>query len=232
MFEQIDFREEEGRGGGGVGLMRDGIFDRIRGDILACVLTPGALIQEKELAARYAVSKSPVRDALLRLQEQGLIEVMPRKGYRVRPISLADARDLYETRILLEKACAKLAAEQASDADLALLDHFRSAVDAESLAEWVAYNRDFHRAIAYLSGNARLTKMAQEVIDQFDRLTFVGVSRAPSGASSQKLVKEHCDLIDAIQARDKTRAARLINAHVIKSQKRLFAVLANPPIVD
>ena len=71
-----------------------------------------------------------------------------------------------------------------------------------------------------------------KVIDQFDRLTFVGVSTAPSGASSQKLVKEHCDIIDAIQARDKTSAARLINAHVMKSQKRLFTVLENPPIVD
>ena len=232
MFEQIDFREEEGDGASGVGLMRDGVYDRIRGDILACVLTPGALIQEKELAARYAVSKSPVRDALLRLQEQGLIEVMPRKGYRVLPISLADARDLYETRILLEKACIKRAVERASDLDLAFLDRFRSAVDVESLAEWVAYNRKFHRAIAQLSGNARLTKMAQAVIDQFDRLTFVGVSTAPSGASSQKLVKEHCDIIDAIQARDKTSAARLINAHVMKSQKRLFTVLENPPIVD
>lgn len=231
MFELIDFRNEEKDGENYTGLMREGVYDRVRGDILACTLMPGALIQEKELAARYAVSKSPVRDALLRLQEQDLIEVMPRKGYRVRPISLADARELYETRILLEKACIKRAVEHASDEKLALLEQFRSAVDAESLAEWVAYNREFHRAIADLSGNARLTKMTKEVIDQFDRLTFVAVSTAPSGASSQKLVKEHCDIIDAIQARDKTRAARLINSHVKKSQKRLFAVLENPPIV-
>ena len=228
MLDQIDYREYES----GTGLMRDGVYGRIRADILACVLTPGALIQEKDLAARYNVSKSPVRDALLRLQEQGLIEVMPRKGYRVRPISLADARELYETRILLEKACIKRAIEEASDKDLTALDQFRTAGSSESLAEWVAYNREFHRTIAQLSGNARLTKMAQEVIDQFDRLTFVGVSTAPSGASSEKLVKEHCGIIDAIQVRDKTKAARLINAHVMKSQKRLFAVLENPPIVE
>jgi len=228
MLDNIDITDI----GNGSGLMRDGVYDRIRADILACVLTPGAIIQEKELAARYEVSKSPVRDALLRLQEQGLIEVMPRKGYRVRPISLADAKDLYETRILLEKACIKRAIEEAADEDLAVLDQFRSVEENGGLAEWVTYNRDFHRTVAHLSGNARLTKMAQEVIDQFDRLTFVGVSTAPSGASSEKLVKEHCDIIDAIQSRDKTKASRLINAHVMKSQKRLFAVLENPPIVE
>ena len=219
-------------GGNGSGLIRDGVYDQIRADILACVLTPGVIIQEKDLAARYQVSKSPVRDALLRLQEQGLIDVLPRKGYRVRPISLADARDLYETRILLEKSCIKRAIEFASDDHFASLDQFRSAAENGGLVKWVTYNRDFHRAVAAASGNARLAKMAQEVIDQFDRLTFVGVSEAPSGASADKLVKEHCDIIDAIQARDKTLAARLITSHVNKSQKRLFAVLENRPIVD
>ena len=75
MFELIDFRNEEKDGENYTGLMREGVYDRVRGDILACTLMPGALIQEKELAARYAVSKSPVRDALLRLQEQDLITI-------------------------------------------------------------------------------------------------------------------------------------------------------------
>ena len=95
------------------GLIRDNVYDKIRADILTCVFAPGVQLQENDLAERYAVSKSPVRDALLRLQEQGLIEVLPRKGYRVRPISVSDARELYEVRIMLEKACAKRAIETA-----------------------------------------------------------------------------------------------------------------------
>ena len=212
-------------------LIRDSIYDRMRADILTCALTPGALIQEKDLATRYEVSKSPVRDALLRLQEQGLIEVIPRRGYRIQPISVSDARELYEIRLLLERACIKRAIENATNQDLANLDHFRSAGENRSLAEWVTYNRDFHRAIAQLSSNARLTRMTQEVIDQFDRLTFMGVVTAPSDASSEKLVGEHCSIIDAIQARDKTAAGRLINGHVMKSQKRFFTVFENPPII-
>ena len=162
----------------GSGLIRDGVYEKIRADILACILAPGARVFENDLAQRYNVSKSPVRDALLRLQEQGLIDVLPRKGYLIRPISIGDAHDLYEMRLLLEKSCIRRACDEASDEELASLDKFRS-VENGDLAHWVTYNRDFHRRIAELSGNARMAKMAQEVIDQFDRLTFVllGVAR-------------------------------------------------------
>lgn len=215
----------------GSGLIRDGVYDRIRADILSCDLAPGARIYENDLAQRHGVSKSPVRDALLRLQEQGLIEVLPRKGYQVRPISVADADELYEMRILLEKACVRRAVDHASDEDLAGLDKFRSAESNGGLAEWVTYNRDFHRAIAELSGNARLAKSAEAVIDQFDRLTFVGVSQQRSDTASDKLVGEHCDIIDAMQARDRGRAGTLVTNHIKRSRKRVFAVLENPPIV-
>ena len=215
----------------GSGLIRDGVYEKIRADILACVLAPGARVFENDLAKRYNVCKSPVRDALLRLQEQGLIEVLPRKGYLIRPISIGDAHDLYEMRLLLEKSCIRRACDNASDEGLASLDRFRS-VENGDLAHWVTYNRDFHRRIAELSGNGRMAKMAEEVIDQFDRLTFVGVSNPPTAAASEKFVAEHCEIIDALQARDRSKATSLINKHISKSQKRLFAVLENPPIVE
>ena len=219
----------------GSGLIRDGVYEKIRADILACILAPGARVFENDLAQRYNVSKSPVRDALLRLQEQGLIEVLPRKGYLIRPISIGDAHDLYEMRLLLEKSCIRRACDEASDEGLASLDEFRK-VEEGDLAHWVQYNRDFHRRIAELSGNARMAKMANEVIDQFDRLTFVGVANAPSAnpsaAASEKFVAEHCEIIDALQARDRSKVTSLINKHISISQKRLFAVLENPPIVE
>jgi DNA-binding GntR family transcriptional regulator len=214
------------------GLIRDGVYGNIRADILACVLAPGARIHENDLAARYDVSKSPVRDALLRLQVEGLIEVLPRKGYRVRPISVADVGELYEMRLLLEKACVRRAIEQASGDDLAGLDKFRTGEASGDLAAWVHYNRQFHRAIAAAAGNQRLAEAAAEVIDQFDRLTFVGVAQVATDGAADKLVAEHCALIDAIQARDKGRSQRLITDHINQSRRRVFAVLANTPIVD
>jgi DNA-binding GntR family transcriptional regulator len=214
------------------GLIRDGVYDNIRADILACILAPGARIHENDLAARYQVSKSPVRDALLRLQVEGLIEVLPRKGYRVRPISINDVGELYEMRLLLEKACVRRAITEASDEVLAALDIFRTTDHAGDLATWVRYNRQFHRAIAAAAGNERLAKAAAEVIDQFDRLTFVGVATVSTDGDTDRLAAEHGALIDAIQARDKGRASRLITDHIKLSRKRVFDVLNNPAIVD
>lgn len=216
----------------GSGLIRDGVYGKIRTDILTCALAPGARVFENDLAERYGVSKSPVRDALLRLQEQGLVEVLPRKGYLIRPISIADAKDLYEMRLLLEKSCIRRACELATDEDLASLDRFRSADNDDGLAEWVGYNREFHRAVAACSGNARMAKISEEIIDQFDRLTFMGVSNLRADMVADKLVEEHCEIIDAIQARDRSAATGLVTRHIKKSQKRLFAVLENPPIVE
>ena len=211
-------------------LIRDGVYENIRADILACVLMPGSRIFENDMAKRYNVSKSPVRDALLRLQEQGLIEVLPRKGYLIRPISIADAHDLYEMRILLEKSSIRRACEEASDEDLASLDQFRSA-DNGDLVHWVSYNRNFHRRITELSGNTRMSRITAEIIDQFDRLTFVGVSNAASAVNPENFVEEHGKIIDALQARNRSQVTSLITKHITKSKKRLFAVLSTQPII-
>src|ERR1700759_5041803 len=85
-------------------LLRDNIYDAIRGDILTCRLAPGEEMREQELAARYKVSRAPVRAALLRRERERLVTVHPRQGYSVNPISLADARDLFQVRLALETA--------------------------------------------------------------------------------------------------------------------------------
>ena len=214
------------------GLMRDGVYERLRDEILSCDLGPGSRIHENYLAQRYEVSKSPVRDALLRLQEQGLVEVMPRKGYRVCPVSVADARDLYEIRLLLEKASLERAIKTASDIELQSLDRYRLVEGADKLVDWVFYNRNFHGAIATICGNQRLSKHTRGIIEQFDRLTFLSVASSVSVEFAEnKFIDEHCKIIDAIQVRDKGLAVRLMNKHIRSSRKRLLSALDNPPIV-
>src|SRR3981189_2992894 len=82
-------------------LLRDNVYESLRTDILTCRLAPGDDMREQELAERYAVSRQPVREALLRLEREHLVTVQPRQGYRVNPISLADARDLLRLRLAL-----------------------------------------------------------------------------------------------------------------------------------
>ena len=156
---------------------------------------------------------------------------MPRKGYLISPISIKDVHDLYEMRLLLEKSSIRRACEDATDQGLASLNEFRE-VDSDNLADWVLYNRKFHRLICELSGNSRMARIAAEIIDQFDRLTFVGVSHVPDRAKSGKFVEEHCAIIDALQQRDRSRATRLITKHITKSQKRLFSAIRNQMVTE
>src|ERR1700743_1381699 len=85
-------------------LLRENVYESLRSDILTCRLAPGDDMREHELAERYSVSRQPVREALLRLEREHLVTVQPRQGYRVSPISLADARDLLRFRLALEPA--------------------------------------------------------------------------------------------------------------------------------
>src|SRR6478735_8172386 len=128
-------------------LMRSDIYGVIRREILSCAIPPGAEIRDADIAERFSVSRSPVRDALLRLEAEGLVVISPRKGYRASPISIADARDLFEFRAVLEAACAANVAAEASDEAMRTLDRFRSMHDyaegeADAAPSFVRYNRE------------------------------------------------------------------------------------------
>src|ERR1700724_1839703 len=125
-------------------LLRDNVYESLRSDILTCRLAPGDDMREQELAERYAVSRQPVREALLRLEREHLVTGQPPPGYRVNPISLSDARDLLRFRLALEPACVAEAIEHAPDSVLKTLDDFRRfAGDHE---DFITYNRAFHSA--------------------------------------------------------------------------------------
>lgn len=224
---------------GATRLVREDVFHRLRRDVLTCVLRPGSQIQEKELAERYQVSKSPVRDALLRLQEQNLVEVLPRKGYRVKPISISEIREMYEMRQILERASVARLIEHASDAELKTLDGYRRlpAPDLD-LESWVAHNREFHTRLAQLSGNSYLARAASETIAQFDRFIFAQFERAPylhsdskSAALVNTFVAEHANLIDAMQRRDRRAALSLLQEHVESSEEMLLARIGTLSVV-
>jgi GntR family transcriptional regulator, rspAB operon transcriptional repressor len=209
-------------------LLRQHIYDALRHDILMCRLSPGHDMREQELADRYEVSRQPVREALLRLEREHLVTVMPRQGYRVNPISVRDARDLLRFRMALEPACVGEAIEMASEDDLAGLDEFRE-FDAEG-EEFPDYNRRFHSALAHVSGNRRMESALRDVIDQCDRLVRVSVD-AIQGHDPAQLVNDHAALIDAMQRRDRRAARRIIKLHLQQAEKRVLPALARNAII-
>jgi len=217
-------------------LMRSDIYGVLRREILGCTIPPGAEIRDAELAERFAVSRSPVRDALLRLEAEGLVVISPRKGYRAAPISIADARDLFEFRAVLESACAVSVASEAGDEALRGLDRFRSMSGFAAGAEgaepsFVQYNREFHLAIARLCTNRRIRDATIDLIEQFDRLVTVSISSNEEGGQRDALIAEHCEIIDALQARDAKRAGRILSRHAGRARKRVLSALSRSPIV-
>ena len=107
------------------------IYDELKRSILTCELLPGTDLREQELALRFEVSKSPVREALQHLVRDGLVTVMPRQGYRVSAISLTDARDMFAFRCALEVACIVEAAISAAPPKATSLS-----ITATSTARW------------------------------------------------------------------------------------------------
>src|SRR6478736_7473580 len=209
-------------------LLRDNVYESLRSDILTCHFAPGDDMREQDLAERYAVSRQPVREALLRLEREHLVTVQPRQGYRVNPISLADARDLLRFRLALEPACVAEAIGNAGDDVLKSLDQFRRF--SGNHEKFIAYNRAFHSALAHASGNRRMAAALCDLIGQADRLVRVSVANL-RGHNPAKLVAEHVALIEAMQQRDRRAAVSIIKAHISRTEKRVLPALRRNAII-
>jgi DNA-binding GntR family transcriptional regulator len=201
-------------------LLRDATYQAIRHAILTCEFQPGQELREQILAERYHVSRSPVRDALLRLEQENLVTVLPRQGYRVTPITIPDVQDFFALRLLIEPACA-VAAARARDTALRALDRFRGFVEQDDTKpECVEYDRSFHHTLADLSGNQRIAEIARSLMGEFERLAQVARRTCSQEAVRRECV-EHEAIIDALQAHDADRASRLCHEHVDGAHKRL-----------
>lgn len=212
-------------------LLRESAHAVLRAEILSCELPPGAEIREAELAARFQVSKSPIRDALMRLEREGLVISMPRQGYRVALISPTDVEDMFQLRIALERACMERIIRHASDAQLAELDRFRHFDPAQWNQSFVAYNRAFHHTLATLSANVRMRDQLIDLIDQMERAVRVSVSNLKRG-NPESLVAQHGELIDALQQRQVKHAERCADKHVSAAAKRVSNAMARLRIIS
>jgi DNA-binding GntR family transcriptional regulator len=206
-------------------LLRETVYEQLRADMISCKLAPGAEIREAELAARFDMSKSPVRDALMRLEREGLVITLPRQGYRVAPVSLSDVLDMFHLRAALERACIERIVLRASDEQLKSLDAFRHFVAADWEGGFIDFNRAFHRRIAELGGNARMRDQLNDLIDQLERAVQVSVANVRQG-DPQVLVNEHVEIIDALQARALKRAQRLAERHIAQAGRRVSRAIS------
>ncbi|WP_245545755.1 GntR family transcriptional regulator [Nocardia higoensis] len=193
--------------------LRDVAYDELRSRIVNLQLAPGTRLIERDLAEDLAVSRIPLREAMQRLQRDGLVVVVPRQGAIVSPFTADDVRDLFDVRENLEVLAARLAAERADDEGLAALtaqlDTARRATERRDEAAIAAANAGFHAMIVELAANPLLESLLQPLEARTQWLFHLTKDR---DAAVQ--CREHEELLAAIAAHDPDRAAESAFHHV------------------
>jgi DNA-binding GntR family transcriptional regulator len=208
-------------------------YSEVKRRILDLRMPPGSEFTEGELVADLGVSKTPVREALARLRQENLVTAIPRSGYRVTPVTVKDARDLMALRTLLEGEAAALAAQRGADADgLRRLEDLCSVSynpsDRDSIVNFLVANREFHVAVAKLSGNERLSEMLVGVMEQLERVMHLGLSLT---SRSEEIVHEHRELVDSILGGDAERARQIAVDQARSAQTMILTALLSSDAV-
>lgn len=219
--------------------LADEIAFRLQAAILDGEFPPGTHLQQDELCARFGVSRTPVREALRKLQAQHLVDLVPNKGATVRTPSRGELSDVYALRAELEGFAAELAADRITAADLAALDEAQEAMDravvqleahAVTPDEEASFNRritlaneQFHGIIHEAAGNARLRRYLLELQNFFPKDY---VWRAISSDLSRSVsIEEHRSIRAALEAQDRAAARLSMSNHVAHSGRLLLAYL-------
>ena len=193
----------------------DFVYRALRRQILDSDLFPGSQHLEQDLAEALQVSRTPVREALIRLQAENLVQVIPRHGARILPISPADMKDIYEVLMGLEPvATARVASLRPSDTALRPMTKACTRMGRASRSgdneAWAQADDDFHLGIVALCGNARLIAIFMNCWDQVHRARRFTLRLRPHPDPARS-IREHRDILDAIRAGDpKTAAARCL----------------------
>jgi DNA-binding GntR family transcriptional regulator len=203
-------------------------YRTIKAHILENRYPPGHQVLEQQLADDLGMSRTPVREALIRLQDEGLVELIPRRGMRVVPLSPQEMQEIYEVLTALEVAAVELAARQTlTDRDLAPLDDALQAMEtrlaADDLDGWADADARFHNALINLSGNKRLAGLAATLADQVHRARMVTLRLRPRPVRS---IEEHRAVLEALRAGDGTRACKQHRRHRRRSAQLLLDLLS------
>lgn len=187
----------------------------------------GDYVLEQELADRLGMSRTPVREALIRLVQEGLVEVRPRHGMRVLPISPKDMAEIYDIITALETlAVENAAARSHSPASLAALDQtiadMDTALEADDLLAWAEADEAFHRLIVEMGGNSRLSSAVDNYLNQVRRARMFTLRLRPKPTASNI---DHGAVVKAIRCGDAETAGRIHREHRRKSCALLTQIL-------
>jgi DNA-binding GntR family transcriptional regulator len=201
----------------------------LRREILTTRMQPGQTLSEAVLSQSFSLGKAPIRAALARLADEGLVQAVPRRGWIVSLVTIRDIHEVFGLRLLLEPEAAKLAAGRV-DADLLRrLDDICACGyqpdDQDSTHAFLDANKAFHVAIADLSGNARLARQIDRLLDESTRMLALGLSRRDR---TGEMAHEHHALIEALALGHAEEAAAIMREQVAASRTMVLTALTSP----
>jgi DNA-binding GntR family transcriptional regulator len=202
------------------------IYETLRAEVISGQRKPGELLSEAELARRWGVSRSPIREALRQLEQHDLVRWAPRRGATVARLTVAGLRDIYEVREALESLSAGLAAERGSPADLAkmrdLAARIKQTQEEGDYLEAIMLDDEFHRLMARTTRNRMLESQSGHVLD---RVIMARMMVREEPGRTQEIVHEHQAILDALGRRDAKEATEHAALHVRNARARLMAML-------
>ena len=223
------------RAGGSKGAGAQLAYETLRDEIINLALPPGLHIDEQALVRRLGLSRTPIREALIRLTADGLLVGQPNRGVRVAPIDLATVPAYFEALDLTQRAVNRLAARRRTAGDLAAIgqahEDFREAARRGGGAAMAEANQLFHTAVAAAAGNVYLAESYQRLLLQGRRLLHIAYGYDEEGGRGghlRQVVTEHARMLAALQARDEEGCERLGTAHTELFRGRLLAYLQRP----
>ena len=185
---------------------KDQVQTHLKRRIMSGEFLPGTQLSPAELAKTYETSRTPVRDALNALAQEGLVEIIPRRGYFVSRITVRDVLDIFQFRLILETATAEMATPCISQEEIDRLAHLSSRYVAGNIESYKAYleeNRQFHLRVAQAAGNRLLVDALARVLDHMQRFLIL---RLDLSNDADDMLAEHHLLLEAFRQRDATRA--------------------------
>lgn len=199
----------------GAASLREQAYAQIKQRIIACDLRPGDAINEAQLTHLLGLGRTPVHQALHRLEMEGMVTILPRKGVMVTPISLNDILDMIEVRVCNEQLCVKLALERAQESDFIamrqIIELTPALLQRRDVNGLMEVDLQFHLAISAAARNRVLAELLRTLHEKQARFWFLTLSEMHH---SERIYDEHMQILTAMENRDSEAAMQAIHHHI------------------
>ena len=203
--------------------LRDVVFNTLRQAILTGELKPGERLMEIHLANKLGVSRTPIREAIRKLELEGLVTMIPRRGAEVAQITEKSMNDVLEVRRAMDALCEELACDRITPEELQDLkkacDTFEAAVKTDDIKQIAQADVALHDIIVQATGNQRLIQLVNNLSEQMYRYRFEYIK---DFSQHERLVEEHKVIYESIVKKDKETASNMAKVHIDNQKKAII----------